>query len=215
MFKHGRTETLRTFSRESKHWILSMLNQLDSVSAAKLSHHFLKLALMNLSHRTANPPLPSPKPIHLTASECAKSWPADALTVTHFLGLRLLLRPRNGESALFGDDSFKRSSCWKLSTSGLSVGLLFKGTAFGTVYEDGYGIFSSVVYGWLLTIFIFSFRFICFRYGQIRVRVQVLIYSYFYRKVQAIDEAMDVCHVWGCIKGRWWFTFWNFESPLV
>ena len=59
----------------------------------------------------------------------------------HLLGLRLLLRPLNGESsALFEDDLFERSSRWKLSTSGLSAGLLFKGTGFGAVYEDGYGI---------------------------------------------------------------------------
>ena len=32
MFKHGRTETLRAFSRESRHWVLSMLDPLDSVS---------------------------------------------------------------------------------------------------------------------------------------------------------------------------------------
>ena len=59
----------------------------------------------------------------------------------HLLGLRLLLRPLNGESStLFEDDLFERSSRWKLSTSGLSAGLLFKGTGFGAVYEDGYGI---------------------------------------------------------------------------
>lgn len=34
MFKHGRTETLRSFSRESRHWVLSMLDPLDSVSSA-------------------------------------------------------------------------------------------------------------------------------------------------------------------------------------
>jgi len=59
----------------------------------------------------------------------------------HLLGLRLLLRPLNGENAaLFGDDLFDRSAQWKLSTSGLSAGLLFKGTGFGAMYEDGYGI---------------------------------------------------------------------------
>ena len=59
----------------------------------------------------------------------------------HLLGLRLLLRPLNGESSpLFEDELFERSSRWKLSTSGLSAGLLFKGTGFGAVYEDGYGI---------------------------------------------------------------------------
>ena len=47
----------------------------------------------------------------------------------------------SGESApLLDDELFGRSQKWKLSTSGLSAGLLFKGTGFGSVYEDGYGI---------------------------------------------------------------------------
>jgi len=59
----------------------------------------------------------------------------------HLLGLRLLLRPMSGEAApLLDDELFGRSQKWKLSTSGLSAGLLFKGTGFGTSYEDGYGI---------------------------------------------------------------------------
>lgn len=59
----------------------------------------------------------------------------------HLLGLRLLLRPLNGESAaLLEDELFEHSSQWKLSTSGLSAGLLFKGTGFGAMYDDGYGI---------------------------------------------------------------------------
>ena len=66
------------------------------------------------------------------------------------MGLQLLLRPANGESAaLFEDELYERSARWKLSTSGLSAGHLFKGTGFGTVYEDGYGIncesFNAVV----------------------------------------------------------------------
>jgi len=32
MFKHGRTETLRSFSRESWRWVLSMIDPLSSVS---------------------------------------------------------------------------------------------------------------------------------------------------------------------------------------
>ena len=34
MFRHGRTETLRALSRESRDWVLSMLDPLDSVSSA-------------------------------------------------------------------------------------------------------------------------------------------------------------------------------------
>ena len=57
---------------------------------------------------------------------------------------------------LFDDEVFARSAEWKLSTSGLSAGHLFRGTGcvvyfaysassltlirFGAAYEDGYGI---------------------------------------------------------------------------
>lgn len=77
------------------------------------------------------------------------------------MGLRLMLRPLNGEQAmLFEDELFERSQRWKLSTSGLSAGRMFRGTgyvkilvsenlpclipacviSFGAMYEDGYGI---------------------------------------------------------------------------
>ena len=59
----------------------------------------------------------------------------------HLLGLQLMLRPLNGEHAsLFEDELFMRSSRWTLSTSGLSAGHLFRGTGFGAVCHDGYGI---------------------------------------------------------------------------
>ena len=58
----------------------------------------------------------------------------------HLLGFRVLLRPLSGESsALFEDNLSECSTCWKLSISALSAGLLFKGTGFGATYEDGYG----------------------------------------------------------------------------
>jgi len=75
----------------------------------------------------------------------------------HLLGLRLLLRPMHGESAdILEDELFERGSRWKLSTSGLSAGLLFKGTGFGAAYEDGYGIncMSSLIYSLLLAHFL-------------------------------------------------------------
>ena len=59
----------------------------------------------------------------------------------HLLGLRLLMKPEDGETAdLFSDELFQRSQTWKLSTSGLSAGHQFRGTGFGTLYPDGYGI---------------------------------------------------------------------------
>ena len=51
------------------------------------------------------------------------------------------MKPENGEAAnLFSDELFQRSQTWKLSTSGLSAGYQLRGTGFGTVYPDGYGI---------------------------------------------------------------------------
>ena len=59
----------------------------------------------------------------------------------HLMGLQLLMKPEDGEAAeLFSDELFQRSQTWKLSTSGLSAGYQFRGTGFGTVYPDGYGI---------------------------------------------------------------------------
>ncbi|KAF8150795.1 acyltransferase ChoActase/COT/CPT [Crassisporium funariophilum] len=119
MFKHGRTETLRTYSRESRHWVLSMC---DPKASQTLRFRLLQQAISSHSRRTR---------------EAMTGRGIDR----HLLGLRLLLRPLNGESALlFEDELFERSSTWKLSTSGLSAGLLFKGTGFGAGYEDGYGI---------------------------------------------------------------------------
>jgi hypothetical protein len=59
----------------------------------------------------------------------------------HLMGLQLVMKPEEGETAdLVSDELFQRSQTWKLSTSGLSAGYQFKGTGFGTVYPDGYGI---------------------------------------------------------------------------
>ncbi|KAF8907306.1 acyltransferase ChoActase/COT/CPT [Gymnopilus junonius] len=119
MFKHGRTETLRTFSRESRAWVLSMENQHATIADR---FKLLQQAISSHARRT---------------KEAMTGRGFDR----HILGLRLLLRPLHGESAsLFEDELFDCSTQWKLSTSGLSAGLLFKGTGFGTMYEDGYGI---------------------------------------------------------------------------
>ena len=59
----------------------------------------------------------------------------------HLLGLQLLMKPEDGETAdLFSDELWQKSQTWKLSTSGLSAGNLFRGTGFGALYPDGYGI---------------------------------------------------------------------------
>ncbi|KAF8653605.1 hypothetical protein AX16_003849 [Volvariella volvacea WC 439] len=119
MFDKGRTETLRSFTTDSRHFVLSML---DPSCSPEQRYTNLRRAIQTHTSLTR---------------EAATGKGIDR----HLLGLRLMLRPLNGEHAkLFEDKLFEKSSKWKLSTSGLSAGLLFRGTGFGAVYEDGYGI---------------------------------------------------------------------------
>nr|GAT46572.1 predicted protein [Mycena chlorophos] len=119
MFKRGRTETIRTFTNESRAWVLAMLDPNTSPQTRR-----------NLLHDALH--------AHSTLTrEAATGRGIDR----HLLGLKLMLRPLSGEESPFLDDElFRRSQTWKLSTSGLSAGHLFRGTGFGAMYEDGYGI---------------------------------------------------------------------------
>ncbi|TDL25783.1 acyltransferase ChoActase/COT/CPT [Rickenella mellea] len=117
MFKHGRTETIRTFSTNSRAFVLAMTD-----SSATICDRYASLQNAISSHVT------------LTRNAMVgKAFDR------HFLGLKLSMW--DGEScALFDDELFHRSQEWKLSTSGLSEGHQFLGTGFGAAYPDGYGI---------------------------------------------------------------------------
>ncbi|KAF7312417.1 Carn-acyltransf domain-containing protein [Mycena indigotica] len=119
MFKRGRTETIRTFTKESRAWVLAMLDpEVSQQTRRSLLHDALH------THSTLT-------------REAATGRGIDR----HLLGLKLMLRPLSGEeSSFFDDELFQRSQTWKLSTSGLSAGHLFRGTGFGATYDDGYGI---------------------------------------------------------------------------
>ncbi|KAF9496716.1 acyltransferase ChoActase/COT/CPT [Pleurotus eryngii] len=123
MFKHGRTETIRTHTNDSRAWVLAMMDPRSPVrepfrTCATLLHKAIA------AHTSLT-------------REAATGRGIDR----HLMGLQLLLKPDDGEqSELFSDDIFQRSTSWKLSTSGLSAGYLFRGTGFGAQYDDGYGI---------------------------------------------------------------------------
>ncbi|KAJ6513136.1 acyltransferase ChoActase/COT/CPT [Mycena sanguinolenta] len=119
MFKLGRTETIRSFTKQSRAWVLGMMDgNMAQQSRRNLLHHALH------AHSALT-------------REAATGRGIDR----HLLGLKLMLRPLSGEQAPFFDDElFQRSQTWKLCTSALSAGNLFKGTGFGASYEDGYGI---------------------------------------------------------------------------
>ncbi|KAF9052498.1 acyltransferase ChoActase/COT/CPT [Hymenopellis radicata] len=117
MFNKGRTETIRTLSTNSRAFVRAMV---DPDISPETKFNLLRRAIQTHSSLTR---------------EAATGRGIDR----HLMGLRLMLEP--GERAdLFDDELFERSSRWKLSTSGLSAGLLFRGTGFGAGYEDGYGI---------------------------------------------------------------------------
>ncbi|KAK0469707.1 acyltransferase ChoActase/COT/CPT [Desarmillaria tabescens] len=119
MFKKGRTETIRTLTRESRGFCLAMV---DSRATAESQRAALDSAIKTHTRLTR---------------EAATGKGIDR----HLMGLQLMLCPELQECALlFKDPLFGKSSCWKLSTSGLSAGHLFRGTGFGAMYEDGYGI---------------------------------------------------------------------------
>ncbi|KAG9104066.1 hypothetical protein FRC06_005766 [Ceratobasidium sp. 370] len=117
LFKHGRTDVIRTYSSDSRAFVKTMVDPLASLEA--------KLAALQQAATSHN------------------TYTRDASTGKgcdrHLFGLKQMLRP--GESSpLFEDELFAKSSEWKLSTSGLSAGERFLGTGFGTGWPDGYGI---------------------------------------------------------------------------
>ncbi|KAJ8072374.1 hypothetical protein PM082_015933 [Marasmius tenuissimus] len=117
MFNKARTETIRTFSTDSRAFVLSMD---DPQATAESKFSLLKRALQTHTSLTR---------------EAATGRGIDR----HLLGLRKMLRENEG-AELFDDPLFSCSQEWQLSTSGLSAGHLFRGTGFSTLYENGYGI---------------------------------------------------------------------------
>ncbi|PIL35584.1 transporter [Ganoderma sinense ZZ0214-1] len=119
LFKHGRTETIRTLSADSRAWVLAMADP-HSSNATRLE--LLRRALQT----------------HTGATRRAATGRG---IDRHLLGLQLMLRPEASKvHPLFEDVHFSQSQTWKLSTSGLSAGEQFRGTGFGASYPDGYGI---------------------------------------------------------------------------
>ncbi|KAJ8453573.1 hypothetical protein ONZ45_g19662 [Pleurotus djamor] len=119
MFKHGRTETIRTHTKDSREWVLSMDDSRQSVAQ--------RTTLLRRAIRAHS----------VLTREAATGSGVDR----HLMGLQLLCPPQSGPPPrLLADEVFQRSASWKLSTSGLSAGYLFRGTGFGAQYTDGYGI---------------------------------------------------------------------------
>lgn len=110
LFHHARTETIRTYSKECRAWVLAMVN--DTVS------NTTKRELFDAAIQA-----------HSRYSRAAATGKG---IDRHLLGLRCMMKPEELEDmpALFRDELFTRSQTWKLSTSSLSPGDQFRGTGY-------------------------------------------------------------------------------------
>ncbi|GJJ15582.1 hypothetical protein Clacol_009860 [Clathrus columnatus] len=116
-FQFGRTEVIRSASKESKGWAEAMLDphQSDIYRAAL----FRKAVSRHLQYA---------------------AWAADGQGVDrHLFGLKKLIRVEETIPEIYRDESYSRTNHWELSTSQLSSPFL-DGWGYGEVVPDGYGL---------------------------------------------------------------------------
>lgn len=119
-FYHGRTETVRSCTKESSRFIQIMI---DTTNPSSIREKFdaLKKAIIHHSE---------------LMNEAIEGQGIDR----HFLGLKLLLKREEGELAeIFDDPAFLFSHHWFLSTSQLTSEY-FENKGWGEVVSDGFGI---------------------------------------------------------------------------
>ncbi|KAF9170153.1 Carnitine O-acetyltransferase mitochondrial [Mortierella sp. AD011] len=115
-YRHGRTETARSCSIESKAFCEAMDNPDMDLKARAAA---CRAAVARHAKYTA--------------------WAVDGQAVDrHLLGLRLIRKPEEPVPAMFSDPVFARSCRWRLSTSQISDDC-FIAYGWGEVVPDGYG----------------------------------------------------------------------------
>ncbi|RPD62238.1 acyltransferase ChoActase/COT/CPT [Lentinus tigrinus ALCF2SS1-7] len=120
-YQLGRTEVIRSASKESKAWAEAMLDpaQTDEHRAAL----FRKAVSRHLQYA---------------------AWAADGQGVDrHLFGLKKCLKEGEPVPEIYTDESFSKTSHWELSTSQLSSPF-FDGWGYGEVVPDGYGLSYSI-----------------------------------------------------------------------
>ncbi|PKI84383.1 hypothetical protein MVES_001602 [Malassezia vespertilionis] len=118
LYKHGRTDVIRSFSNES----YALVKAIRDGKSAKEIYPLLTEATGAHSRQTRD-------------NSFGKG-------IDRFMaGLRLMFRPEDDGQvpAMFSDPLFAESQSWVLSTSGLSAGNDFVGTGFGCGFADGFG----------------------------------------------------------------------------
>lgn len=119
LFKHGRTDVIRSFSNEA----YALVKAIRANKPANELYELLSAATGAHTRQTRD-------------HSFGKGFDR------HMAGLQLVYRAEDdGEfPKLFSDPLFAESSGWKLSTSGLSAGDRFVGTGFGSGFPDGFGV---------------------------------------------------------------------------
>ncbi|KAG6332102.1 hypothetical protein ID866_6989, partial [Astraeus odoratus] len=161
-FEHGRTETIRSLTRESFMFVRacgswkyrpiqgddSRTGNMDEGEDKAYSISSLRTLLVSALrvHGLRNV-LQSEWSWLDTVSDRSGSKPAMEGKLSALHGgdsceekNRATLREPGAALALFEHPIFHKSQTWRLSTSGLSEGWHFRGTGFGAPYPDGYGI---------------------------------------------------------------------------
>jgi len=123
LYKHGRTDVIRSFSRESYEFVKAVRRGGEKDA----SKPYALLSAATTAHNSQT-----------------KTSSMGGGIDRHLLGLRLVFAASPPEGAdvpeVFKDELFAESQGWKLSTSGLSAGDRLAGTGFGAGFPDGYGI---------------------------------------------------------------------------
>ncbi|CAD6904371.1 unnamed protein product [Tilletia laevis] len=122
LYKHGRTDVIRSFSKEAYEFVKAVR---AGESDNKKLYQLLTAATSSHNQQT-------------------KTSSMGGGIDRHLLGLRLVFAASPPAGAdipeVFKDELFAESQGWKLSTSGLSAGDRLAGTGFGAGFPDGYGI---------------------------------------------------------------------------
>ncbi|EIW59560.1 acyltransferase ChoActase/COT/CPT [Trametes versicolor FP-101664 SS1] len=120
-YQLGRTEVIRSASKESKAWAEAMLD------ASQSDEHRAALFRKAVSR-------------HLQYA----AWAADGQGVDrHLFGLKKCLKEGEPVPEIYTDEAFSKTNHWELSTSQLSSPYL-DGWGYGEVVPDGYGLSYSI-----------------------------------------------------------------------
>ena len=150
VFKHGRTDVIRSFSLDSYQFVKALLRpngtkmrkwaigEMGHQEAQKL-YALLSKATQSHNSQTRQASMGQGVDRHLTGLRLVYNPQTDDVDTADSKNLSAATTGVGGMPQLLTDDLFAKSQTWTLSTSGLSAGDRLAGTGFGAGYADGYG----------------------------------------------------------------------------